>query len=130
MSDPNTPEQVMAEHVVSDDQPNWPEPGHCWVMCACGESWQGEDAKERYATHVLAALREAGYEVVKLPEPGEFSPDGAHWNDYPFVTQKGTDVAIGARSEYVYRINSTEARNVAAALLAAARAAEEQGDQS
>ncbi|MCF3939937.1 hypothetical protein [Gordonia tangerina] len=100
MSDPNTPEHVIAE------------------------------AAETITDECVNRLREAGYEVVKLPKPGEFSPDGAHWNDYPFVVQKGTDIFVGAKFEYVYEINSTEARNVAASLLAAARAAEEQGDQS
>lgn len=57
--------------------------------------------------------------------PSEYDPDGRrHWNTYPFVSQLGDDITIGPRSEDQYAINPTEARNLSAALLAAADYAE------
>lgn len=74
----------------------------------------------------IAALTAAGYELVKLPMPGEYGPGGQRiWNDYPFVKQRGEDILLGASCEHVYTINCHEARLVAGDLLAAANHAEE-----
>ena len=74
---------------------------------------------------VLAALRDAGYAIVKLPEPSEYTDDrGRMYNTYPFVGVKSDDITVGATCEFVYHINQHEARATGLALLAAADYAE------
>lgn len=78
----------------------------------------------------LQALTEAGYVLVKLPEPGEYKDGRPQWNWFPFVRLSGGSgpdrIGLGANCEHVYWINSHEAHRVAAALLAAAAHAEAQ----
>jgi hypothetical protein len=62
-----------------------------------------------------------GMVAVELPEPSEYPAEGeAQWNIYPFVRTRGDEIQLGAKCEYLYTINPHEAREVAAALLAAA----------
>ena len=96
------------------------------IRDARGRSFDGVRYTDMIATAALAALEEAGYELVKLPMPGEYGPGGQRiWNDYPFVKQRGEDILLGASCEHVYTINCHEARLVAGDLLAAANHAEE-----
>ena len=78
----------------------------------------------------LQALTEAGYVLVKLPEPGEYKDGRSQWNWFPFVRLSGGSgpdrIGLGAKSEHIYWINRHEARAVAAALLAAANTVEAQ----
>ena len=68
--------------------------------------------------------------AVELPVPSEYPVDGeAQWNIYPFVRTNGDEIQLGAKCEHVYKINPNEAREVAAALLAAAARVNE-GPQS
>ena len=84
-----------------------------------------EDGDRVEVPEILAAMKEAGYELVKLPMPGEYGPGGQRiWNDYPFVKQRDDDILLGASCEHVYTINCHEARLVAGDLLAAANHAE------
>lgn len=77
------------------------------------------------AAQALAALRAAGYVIVKLPEP---EPGEAAWPiDYP--RQNATSWVFVTENSRIgfppYRVDSSQARQLAAALLAAADAAEE-----
>ncbi|OBY33463.1 hypothetical protein [Mycolicibacter kumamotonensis] len=93
-----------------------------------------------WATHILAALTAAGYEVVKLPE-AHLRWDGSalawpvaqHWGDRRIddgeVSIRKTDGLI-AFTGTSNPVNCAEdARSLAAALLAAAKAAEAVGDE-
>ena len=91
--------------------------------------WDEETADAAIAAH-LQALTEAGYVLVKLPEPGEYKDGRPQWNWFPFVRLSGGSgpdrIGLGAKSEHIYWINRHEARAVAAALLAAANTVEAQ----
>jgi hypothetical protein len=80
--------------------------------------------KSLHQADVLLSL--PGIAIVELPSATEFTEQGKHWNVFPFVKQLGEDIKLGANCEYVYVINKAEAREVAAALLAAAVQAQEQ----
>jgi hypothetical protein len=71
-----------------------------------------------------AVLLMPGIAIVELPAATEFTEQGQHWNDYPFVKQLGDDINLGANDTWIYTLNRHEARGVAAALLAAANATE------
>lgn len=99
-------------------------------MCICeNELWSGE--------HILAVLKAAGYEVVELPadDNGGLDDNGQlYFDDYAIrVDNTGpsntvgdiyTDFAMG--SEFKREITPRQCRSLAAALLAAANAAEEE----
>jgi hypothetical protein len=108
MSDPNTPEQVGR------------------ALVAAGFIHRSE--AQKYGTDILSALREAGYEVVKLPEwPGcadvgviaiDMEPDAdSEYAGGPFLVARFEGIDKPGRL--------FDRRPLAAALLAAARAAEE-----
>ena len=80
--------------------------------CGSGEYWQ-------FATHILNALRSAGYAVTKLPEPDS---SGDYWfgSNFMFVDDDGL---IMTKYGHTYG-DGDRCRDIAAALLAAANAAE------
>jgi hypothetical protein len=82
---------------------------------------------DELAAAAIQDLEHAGYAVVELPEPSESLNGAARWNDFPFVhlaPARDDPISVGATCEHLYWINPTEARNVAAALLAAANTVE------
>lgn len=80
-----------------------------------------------WATHILAALKAARIAVVELPEPNSF-------NSYPMLWAGETESAIPLSNGEVRvsgfdDMTSEVARDIAAAVLAAANAAEAVSDE-
>ena len=85
---------------------------------------------------VIAALTAAGYAVVKLPEPTGYWAEGPEWLQGNRVGDRSGWVAWAARGSRVMlqrvepgELTPTEARELAAALLAAADTAEGVSDE-
>lgn len=86
-------------------------------------------AKGSWYPRVDAILALPGIAVVELPEISEWPKPGCpRWDFYPFVRVEHDDegeIVLGEGAD-PYRINIIEARNLAAALLAAAEYAEKE----
>lgn len=111
-----------------------------WLLCACG-AWQldseqiyysrnpDEQADRQFAAHLLDALRANGFAVVEKPRPSEYGfgdfGEFPKWSRaLPVRVSDALDlVAVGFVGDEYY-LNPHEAREAAAALLAAADAAE------
>ena len=110
MSCDQTPEQVIAQHLRSE---HWNAQHDGWVECACGEPYTAE--------HQLAALRTAGFAVVKLPEVDDLA---AEQRRYSLSVPGGINGLPPIREDSagwtLRRFASSEARRQAAALLATA----------
>lgn len=114
----STAEQIIAEHRVSytfDGEGS----------CTCGDKVSQPD----HAAHVVAALANAGHEVVELPE----HPDEAlEEHGLTAVRRRLLPITldIDPAGVYLKHFSAKGARDLATALLAAARVAEggERGD--
>ncbi len=101
--------------------------------CSCGWEWEGFGLwRDAYSHHVadavLADLRAAGYAIVELPEPDEGRDD---WLDgLVYLTHDGyvmhEEDDDGGHTCYT----AGEARDLAAALLAAAECAEKESKET
>ncbi|MCH5645133.1 hypothetical protein [Gordonia sp. ABSL49_1] len=130
--------RLQREHCATVD--------HYGRRCACGNIPRGDcpfdspeaegEWYEMHADHVAAvvldALRSNGFEVVELPEPIHRCPRDAAWMTKDEALQVDSDRRSGIALSYldvdipVYGPwSAVEARDLAAALLAAARHAEE-----
>lgn len=112
--------QVFREH-------RWNGRSLAPTQCSCGDDISNLD--DHRTSIILAALATAGKVIVDLPEPDSTAADGryvAGWN--PLGDHDSVRVDCFGNVEYVgvgdYTPN--EARDLAAALLAAAKAAEAQ----
>lgn len=128
---------MSAEDVIADHGQRYDEDMTAWLSCRCGWRIDTEridysadpdvQADRQYAAHVLDALRSNGFEVVELPEP---EPD---FSRYPWwdlqagevVADRPDEVQLIATGCLPLFFSPRSARDVAAALLAAARHAEE-----
>ncbi len=104
----STPEQIIALHSI----------------CECGE-WA--ENIEEHASHILAALKDARYHLVKLPE----NSDDWNVNDVGTVGVYYGESGVHQRGVQIFDVgydlvvSAGEAREFAAALLAAADSAED-----
>ncbi|UTN91540.1 hypothetical protein SEA_PERIWINKLE_86 [Gordonia phage Periwinkle] len=135
-SDTPTPAEIAATHSVVDDQTNWPEQGKEWVLCRCGDQFGGHigDGRgyDQHGDHLIAALSEHYHLLPKasgqvVVSPAEYSVDPhtltVKWADEQVLVAKGKGVV----RLYVedHRYTPDDARELGAALLAAADVAEE-----
>lgn len=85
-----------------------------------------------HASHVLDALREAGWELVKLPQPDQDDEDGIGWGYEP-LTDWGVFVSRDIVDGRVYDQNGgvkpADARLIASWWLAAAAAVSQDGEK-
>lgn len=118
-----TPEQVVADHSFLDDQ----------YACLCQvDSDVDTMDRQEHAAHVLAVHRDAGYAVVKLPEP-DIAEDGVtDWECAPYristLDPFPGEVFPAYLGEPEEPLTPQGARELASALLAAADAADRAGD--
>lgn len=101
-----TPEQVVADHSFLDDQ----------YACLCQiDSDVDTMDRQEHAAHVLATLRDAGYAVVKLPEPNaDLEFESGMVSPRPGFNRVRLDVEDG-------RFTTQDAHDLGCELIAAAR---------
>lgn len=96
--------------------------------CACGWTWEGYGHADHVADAVVADLRAAGYAIVELPEPDEGRDDWldgrVHLTHDGYVMHEEDD--DGGHTCYT----AGEARDLAAALVAAADCAEKESKET
>ncbi|ORL40189.1 hypothetical protein A6F59_16780 [Prescottella equi] len=127
----STAEQIIAE-VVREHTPihdNGPFGDDPWTGCAgkdCAD-WPGGDDEAfdaHVAAHVVAALTNAGKTIVELPEADSTSGLSQEWRLPQANTVIGWVDGEVSIDGHLGGLTVTEARQTAAALLAAARVAE------
>lgn len=135
---------VLATHrcigpdLINADSPRGRELGESrWVgACTCG--WRGTtpartrvDWEREHAAHQAAALTAAGYAVVKLPEPEPDSRGRPSWTVPDIAGGAGGCVIHIDRGRIVpgHGTLNGSAREIAAALLAAAAAHAKAGER-
>lgn len=103
-------------------------------VCRCGEKWpalpEDYDAEiALHAAHVAAVVEAAGLTVIALPEPHGRWAEGPEWVQGADRSGWVTWTAEGAQQVMLQRVepgelSPNEARDLAAALIAAAQVAE------
>lgn len=112
-----------AQEVIAGELGNWPPLSDAGVDTECG------------AEYILDALTAAGYAVVKLPEPSREEPysESEGYGTVSFDWGKASTVMATFPNGRVWDedadLSIKDARDLAAALLAAAQAAEKAGQE-